>query len=240
MKIEYTLVTPRGGGPAALFYARLTRRVGPRFDNIHKQVTIQLTTAAKAILEGGRVRPWESGARPHARLTGTLTGHTGHGAAIKATVLTPARGEQGRGVSFPDVNQLNRRARHWRVLEYGTPYVTMPHGVFTAGLGGAAQPLRERTKGDIFQTYQDFIRRQGLRGGSVRFSASRKRSSRARQKRVAPVKDVPRLKKKGFGRGWEGKFFLRQAWDQVVGPGGQNIFDRYRKAITEELGQFRS
>ncbi len=229
------------GDPAFKFRIALEQFAGSEMDNIHKQVAIQLTTQAKQILEQTVVRPWESGSRTGHRLTGRLTGKHGHKAAIQARILNRGQGIQAKGVGFPDVALLDRRAAHWRGLEYGWPFMTMPAGLFLQG--GAPQPRRGRTAGDVFFTYGEFLTRERISG---RTSKARGPLGTRKERRIRFEKGQ-RKKVEGrgeFGRtqrveGITGRHFLEDAWDHVVGPNGVNIFERYQKAIQKIFGDFR-
>lgn len=235
------------GDAAAGFEAALERFAGPEMDNIHKQVAINLTKTAKRNLESSLLRPWESGSRSGHRLTGRLTGKHGRKSAIRASVRNRggSGARQGRGVAFPDVDLLNRQAAHWRRLEYGdktTP--TMPTGLFLSG--GAPQPLRGRTAGDVFFLYGEYARRarvtrrEGVRSGRGRLGP-------IAQRRVAFEKGK-RTKAEGGGKvvrreapveRIQGKHFLESAWEEVVGRDGGQVAIKYRKKINEIFAQYR-
>ena len=244
--LRYRIV---GETPGFRFQAALERFAGPELDNIHKQVAIRLTTRAKAILEGNLERPWESGSRTGSRLTGTLTGKHGRKAAIRSQILNRGAGaRQARGVGFPDVAELDRRAAHWRGIEYGWPSMTMPPGVFLNN--GTPQALGPRKAGDRFFTYGEFARRgralgeegfrrvRGHAGPLGPVSSRRIRFERSR--RTAAEGGRGTFFRGGPVEGIQGKGFLQQAWDEVVGPDGANIASRYRKALTEIFGEFRT
>lgn len=229
--LDVRMTSPGGRTPAEEFNYRLVNRLGPKFDNINGRVGAELTITAIKILEAKKVRPWETGQRKKYRETGKIAGHSGRSRALKSVVLGRGPGQRaGRGVQFPDTDLLDRRAKHWRVVEEGTPFVTMPAGVFVRGRD--AQPLRERTPGDQFITYREFVRLRGIRQGG-----RRDRSSRARTRATAT--EGRSYREPGRGQGFEGKFFIRGAWEEVVGRNGEKVAQRYSKAIEEELGPFR-
>lgn len=240
VNLRYEIV--RGGGdPAAEFSARLVNRVGPKFDNIHEQVARQLTATSKELIEEQISRPQERGQRKRFRRTGALTGHSGRSSAIKATTTKSSRGKgqlQGRGVSFPDIDVLNRRAAHWRMLEEGADSLRMPSGAF---LDSSGNPLPLGGAPGVFHTYKEVLRRSGLKSG--RFGLSQ-RSREARQRRVGPRDlggrdSLSVLRRAGEARGFAGRFYLRGSWDRVVGVDGRNIALKYEKAIRDEVGDFR-
>ena len=113
------------GDAAFLFLLRWKQQKLPGLDNIHRNTAQRLTIKAMQNLDDTRLRPKESGSRPNSRLTGTLQGKHGHSRAIRGTVLSPgstASGKrQAKGVGWPQKDLLDRRARHWRALEFGTP-----------------------------------------------------------------------------------------------------------------------
>lgn len=233
------------GDPAAGFEAALERFAGPEMDNIHKQVAIRLTATAKQYLEASTVRPWESGVRTGHRLTGTLTGKHGRKSAIRASVRN--RGgdaRQGRGVSFPDVQLLDRRARHWRGLEFGWAYMTMPTGLFLRG--GSPTPLGPRTPGDTFVLYGEFTRRaralgaSGVRSGRGRLGPIAKRRIQFERKQRTKAEGGRRVvRRRDRVEGIEGRHFLRSAWEDVVGRDGQQVAAQYQKAINEIFAEYR-
>jgi hypothetical protein len=237
--LKYRLV----GDPALQFRIALEQFAGPELDNIHKQVAIQLTTQAKAILEDSKLRPWESGNRTGFRLTGTITGKYGRKAALQSRILNPGPAKQAKGVGFPDIALLDRKAKHWRGLEYGWPFMTMPAGLFLQD--GKPQPRRGRTAGDQFFTYGEFATRERVFGRAKKAPPG---PLGPRKLRRVESKKGTRTRREGgrgtFGRsqrveGIEGKHFIEQSWDNVVGPNGQNIFLKYQKAIREIFGDFR-
>ncbi len=238
--LTYRLV----GDPAFAFRVALEQFAGPALDNIHKQVAIQLTTQAKAILEQTIVRPWESGNRTGHRLTGRLTGKHGHKAALQSRVLNAGPAKQAKGVGFPDIAELDRRAAHWRGLEYGWPFMTMPTGLFLQG--GTPQPLRGRTAGDTFILYGEYARRARVAGvgGTKR---ARGRLGPVGQRRIAFRKGRRTESEGGRGviarsqrvEGIEGRHFIEDSWDFVVGANGEHIFTKYQKAIQDIFGDFR-
>lgn len=226
--IRYRLV----GDPAYAFRIALEQFAGTKMDNIHKQVSIDLTKEAKRNLDVSVVRPWESGSRPNYRMTGKLTGRHGNRSAIVTRILIPGEGRQGKGVGFPDVELLDRVAKHWRRLEYGDKALgyenVLPGGVFING--GRPQPLqRGRSAGDVFMTSGEYYRSSQRRGGSrnrrltVREDGYKERTFHTR-KRVKPI---------------QGKHYLREAWEYVVGPAGRNIAQKYHKAIDEAFSSFK-
>lgn len=233
--LDVKMTSPGGRTPAEEFNYRLVNRLGPRFDNINQRVAADLTTAGIKILNDQKVRPWESGSRKKHRETGKIAGHSGRSRALKSIVLGRGAGQRaGRGVQFPDTELLDRRTKHWRVVEEGTPYVTIPSGVFSDS-SGRAQPLaRGRTDGDRFMTYREFVRSKGIRQGG-----RRDRSSRARGRATRNEGGRTFWKGPARGRGYEGKFFIRGAWEQVVGRDGALVAQKYSKAIEDELGSFR-
>lgn len=234
-------------GDAGRFEASLERFAGPEMDNIHKQVAIQLTTEAKKILEQSLLRPWESGQRSGHRLTGTLAGKHGHNSAIRAEIRNRggSGARQGRGVAFPDVQLLDRRAAHWRRIEYGdktTP--TMPTGLFLQG--GVPQPLRGRTSGDVFFLYGEYARRArvtrvgGTRPARGRLGpVSQRRTQFGRGRRTEAEGGRGVVRRRAPVERIKGKHFLEQSWEHVVGPDGQKIASRYQKKINEIFAEYR-
>jgi hypothetical protein len=242
--IKYRLI----GDPAFKFRLGLERFAGPEIDDIHKQVAVQLTTEAKRILQASIKRPWESGNRSGFRLTGALTGKHGRKAAIQTRIINRGGEAQAKGVGFPDIAELNRRAAHWRRLEYGDEAIgvtnILPTGLFIQG--GTPQPLRGRTAGDTFILLGEFSRRARALGAGgarrargplgpigqrrVRFEPGRRTETeggRGNVRLTAPAKPI------------EKKEFLQGAWDSVAGPEGRLIIDKYEKAIQDIFGEFR-
>jgi hypothetical protein len=239
VRLRYRLI----GDPAFQFRLALERFAGPEIDGIHKQVAVQLTTEAKRILEQSLVRPWESGNRSGHRLTGVLTGKHGHKAAIQSRIINRGGPSQAKGVGFPDIAELDRRAAHWRGLEFGWPYMTMPTGLFIQG--GTPQPLRARTAGDTFIMYGEFARRaralsvEGTRraeGPLGPIGQRRTRFEAGRRTRTEGGRGV--LHQKGRVEGITGRHFLEDAWNHVAGPQGRNIIDKYESKLREIFGEF--
>jgi len=234
------------GDPAFQFRVALEQFADKRLDNIHKQVALQLTVQAKAILEQTIVRPWESGNRTGHRLTGRLTGKHGHKAALQSRIINPGKGVVAKGVGFPDVAELDRRAAHWRGLEYGWNFMTMPAGLFLQG--GTPQQLRGRTAGDTFILYGEYARRarafgtggtkKAPRGPLGPVGSRRVGFERGRRTQAEGGRGVVRPRKSRV-RGIEGRHFIEDAWNHVVGPNGAHIFDQYQKAIRQIFGEFR-
>lgn len=225
----YTLRTQGKG--VHLFHAIYKRRFGPEIDSKNRNTAGRLTKQAKKNIDDTRLRQAEKGSRPHNRLTGRLQGHTGHSSAIQGEALNPGataggNRRQGKGVGWPKLDVLNRRARHWRSLEYGTPYVTMPKGVFLPESGGTT-PVGQgaRSSGDVFYSYSDFLKKRGLRRGlRIRKLTARQRS--ARQKAIGQQGRANFLVGRNRrGRGIKAKHFLENAWDEIAGPDGKKAFD---------------
>lgn len=243
VSLRYRIV----GDPAFAFRIALEQFAGPELDNIHKQVAIQLTTEAKRILEQSSVRPWESGNRQGFRLTGTITGKHGRKAALRSQILNPGPGQQAKGVGFPDIALLDRRARHWRGLEYGKEvwsFMTMPAGLFLQG--GVPQPLRGRTAGDQFFLYGEYARRArasgvgGVKRGRGRLGPVATRRIRfQRGQRTAAEGGRGVITRPRRVEAPEGKHFIEDSWNFVVGPEGQHIFERYEKALSVVFKDFR-
>ncbi len=236
--LRYRLV---GDGAFKLRIA-MEQFAGPELDNVHKQVAIDLTTEAKHILEQTVVRPWESGNRTGHRLTGRLTGKHGHKAAIQSRIINPGPAQQAKGVGFPDVAELDRRAAHWRGLEYGWPFMTMPAGLFLQG--GAPQPRRGRTAGDQFFTYGEFLTRERVFGRTEKAPRGPLGPRKERRVRFKPGTRTRIEGRDTFGRsqrvkGIEGRHFIENAWNFVVGPQGAHILTKYKKAIQAIFGDFR-
>ena len=232
------------GDPAFQFRVALERFAGPEIDNIHRQVAIALTTEAKRNLEQSIVRPWESGNRSRHRLTGRLTGKHGHKSAIQARIVNRGGVAQAKGVGFPDVALLDSRARHWRGLEYGWAYMTMPAGLFLQG--GTPQPLGPRTAGDTFIMYGEYARRaRSLRTGGTRSGrgalgpVGTRRIQFQKGQRTAAEGGRGTFRRAGRVEGIEGRHFLEEAWNFVVGPNGRNITARYQKAIRDIFPEFQ-
>lgn len=136
------------GDAAFLFRDKFGRQL-TEMDRFHKNAAQRMTKAAKKNIDDTRERPGEKGSRSHYRLTGALQGHSGRTASIKGNAIglgsTPSGGRrQGKGVGWPQVALLDRRARHWRRLEYGVGGFWMPRGVFVnSGSGPAFYTRRE-------------------------------------------------------------------------------------------------
>lgn len=228
------------------FEAALERFAGPEMDGIHKQVAVRLTTTAKKNLEGTLVRPWESGHRTGHRLTGTLTGKHGRKSAIRASIANRggSGGRRGRGVAFPDVDLLNSRARHWRGLEFGWDYMTMPTGLFLHD--GEPTPLGPRTPGDVFFLYGEWARRarvsrrEGVKPARGRLGPIAQRRIRFEKGQRTKAEGGRRVvRNEARTEGIEGRHFLRNAWNEVVGSDGQHIAAKYRKRINEIFAEYR-
>jgi hypothetical protein len=245
--IKYRLI----GDPAFQFKLALEQFAGPEMDNIHKQVAIQLTTEAKRNLEQSIERPWESGNRSGFRLTGALTGKHGRKAAIQSRVINRGDKVQAKGVGFPDIDELNRRARHWRRLEFGDEAIgvtnTMPAGLFLGGTGRTPQPLRGRTPGDTFILYGEYARRSRALGveGTRRAEGplgpiGQRRVQFKPGQRTAAEGGRGVLRRAGPVSPIKGKHFLQEAWDFVAGPQGQHIIEKYETAIRKIFGPFEA
>lgn len=239
VRLRYRLI----GDPVFKFRAGLERFAGPEIDGIHKQVAVRLTTAAKQNLEARQDRPWESGNRRGHRLTGVLTGKHGHKAAIQSRIINRGGEAQAKGVGFPDLTELDRRAKHWRGLEYGWPYMTMPTGLFIRD--GSPQPLRARTSGDTFIMYGEWARRaralgepgtKAARGPLGPIGQRRTRFEAGRRSRAEGGRGV--VRQRGRVRGIEGRRFLERAWNDVAGPRGEKIIEQYEKKLKEIFGEF--
>ena len=225
------------------FLAVYTSRFGPEIDNQNISIAGRLTKQAKKNLDATRLRPAEIGSRPQSRLTGTLGGTKGRKGAIQGNALmkgsTPGGGRrQGKGVGWPRLDILDRRARHWRSLEYGTPYVTIPRGVFLRG--GTAVSPGARNRDDVFVTYKEFLRKKGLRRGTTGLS-SPQRSARKRVLRTDSGKLLltgAQSRGPNRGAGIEAKFFLKNAWDTVAGPEGELAFKEYVEVVDRVFRRF--
>lgn len=186
----------------------------PAIDSKNRNIAGRLTIQAKKNIDITRLRPQEQGSRPDKRLTGTLQGRRGRSSAIQGEALNPGVNKsyarrQGKGVGWPKLDVLNRRARHWRALEYGTPYVTMPRGVFL--------PTSE---GDVFYSYADYLRKRGLKRG-LRIT---KLSARQRSARERALRDAKLVGRDRRGAGIKAKHFLENAWEEIVGANGEKAF----------------
>jgi hypothetical protein len=242
------------GNAAYLFSTILRRKAGPEMDRKNINVAARLTTKAKQNLEDTRLRDAERGSRPRSRLTGTLTGHSGRSSAIRGNALftgvLPSGGRQGKGVGWPRVDILERRARHWRVLEFGTPYVTMPLGVFLRG--GVAVAPGPGTPTDVFYTHREVYQKAGLRRGTTALTV---RQRNARRKRAPRGTLSGRRAERTLTRGAQGpqivgrdrrggpieaKHFLENAWNEIVGPNGEKAFGEQVKIIEDVFREFRS
>ena len=235
----------RSGDGVGLFLLKFTKKMVPHLDLRNAATAGRLTKQAIANLDTNRLRRAEKDERTHARLTGAFEGRNGRpraiqGEAIRKGFAAGGGKRQGKGVGWPKKDVLDRRARHWRALEFGTPYVTMPRGLFLQG--GSPQYPSHRTRGDVFHTYREYIRGRGLRRGYR--SRLTGRQATARQKAVAST--VGGGRRRSFlvgadkrGRGIEAKHFLEDAWDEVVGPGGEKAYAEYVKIIDIDLGEFQ-
>ncbi len=236
----YTVRTEGKG--VHLFLVRYQRRLGSEIDSMNRNIAGRLTKQAKKNIDATRLRPAERGERPEKRLTGALQGHSGRTSAIQGQALNPGAtvggaARQGKGVGWPKLDVLNRRARHWRALEYGTPYVTMPRGLFIKG--SEAQPAGARSGGDVFYSYADYLRKRGLRRG-LRIRKLSQRQSAARRRVVggaaAPNFLVGKTRR---GKGIKAKRFLEGAWNEIVGPDGKKAFDEQVKVINSVFSDFK-
>lgn len=236
--LRYRLI----GDPAFKFRLGLERFAGPEIDGIHKQVGVQLTTHARRTLEQSILRPWERGNRSGFRLTGRLS------PAIQTRIIGRGETATGKGVGFPDIKELDRRARHWRRLEFGDETLgytnRLPTGLFIRD--GTPQSLRGRTAGDTFILYGEYARRAralgvgGTRsargplgpvgGRRIRFEPRRRTSAEGGRGNVRPGGPVQPI---------EGKYYLQEAWDFVTGGDGSKIIDQYEKKLREIFAEFR-
>lgn len=202
------------GDAAFLFVEKFGRQLA-EMDRFHINTAGRLTKAAIRNLESNILRPQERGSRSHYRLTGSLTGHSGRTRSIKGNALnlgsTPSGGRrQGKGVGWPQVALLDRRARHWRRLEYGTGPFKMPKGVFI-----------DTGAGDVFYTGRE-AKAEGLNN-----------EGRGRDFRSAGAATS------GWAKGIEAKHFLRDAWDEVVGPDGRVVANKYGQIINRTYQGFQ-
>jgi hypothetical protein len=236
----YTLKTEGRG--VHLFLVRYQRRLGPAIDSMNRNIAGRLTKQAKKNIDDTRLRESEKGSRPSKRLTGTLQGHSGRSSAIQGEALNPGAtnsnaARQGKGVGWPKLDVLQRRARHWRSLEYGTPYVTMPRGVFL-NEGGSIQQPSARSGGDVFYSYSDYMRKTGLRRGP-RFRKLTQRQSQARQGRIRQTgRSNFLVGKERRGSGIKAKHFLQNAWEDVVGTSGEKAFQEQVQVIEKIFPDF--
>lgn len=227
------------------FLAVYKEKLPPAIDNKNINIAGRLTKQAKKNLRDTRLRPAEVGQRPRSRLTGTLAGGKGRRGAIRGSALQKGRTSagnrrQGKGVGWPEIAVLDRKARHWRSLEFGTPFVTIPRGVFFRK--GTAVSPGPRNRADVFFTYKEFLRKKGLRRGTTKQTI---RQRRARQRAIHDADGKLLLTgSKGNGpnrgAGIEAKFFLKNAWDTVAGPKGEKAFGETIEVIDRVFRRFRS
>lgn len=229
-----------------LFYALYTERLGPELDKQNIRLAGELTKRAKANLKSDIKRPQEHGERPHARLTGTLTGPNSaiQGNAISLGTTPSGAGRFGKGVGWPNREILDRRARHWRRLEFGSGPFEMPRGVFLQG--GTPQYPNARTRSDVFYTYSEYLRMRGLRRGSTFQGRLTQRQAAARQRAVGATFGGGRRRsflvggKGKMARGIEAKNFIGDAWNEIMGPKGEKYFKETDRVITEVFKRLRS
>lgn len=230
------MITQRLEGDGfGIFLLRLRERVYPSLDNYNKNVASRLTKRSIQILDETRIRPKEEGWRRSKRLTGTLAGRHGRSRAITGEALRKGEGRQLTGVGWPDRQLLDRRARHWRRLEYGTGPFPMPLGLFLRGnkpSWGGGDPSTDR-----FVTYREYISGQRLTRGTTPLT---ERQRRARQRRVAPgwISALARRRttflvgQSGMTkRGIEAKQFIQRSWEEIVGPDGEIAFRKWIEIV---------
>lgn len=231
------------GDAAYRFAVALKRKAEPQLDSKHRNIAGRLTRKAKENLEDSRLRDEERGSRPRSRLTGTLTGHSGRRSAIQGNALypgvAPSGGRQGKGVGWPRTDVLDRRARHWRRLEFGTGPFKIPRGLFLTGKGGRPSYWPGDASSDVFVTYREYIRSQGLRRGTTGLSS---RQLAARRRRVAPTGlrgSTFLVGKEGVTKkGIKAKHFLKDAWEEIVGPDGRKAFDEEVRIMRDAFREF--
>jgi hypothetical protein len=142
------------------------------------------------------------------------------------------------------VELLDRQAKHWRGLEYGWAYMTMPTGLFLRD--GDPTPLGPRTSGDIFFLYGEYARRarvgrrEGIRPARGRLGpVAQRRIEFERGQRTKAEGGRKIVRRRGRVEGIKGRHFLENAWNEVVGTDGQQIVARYDKRINEIFAEYR-
>lgn len=227
------------GNPAYGFSVRLKGNFPAALDRTHINIAARLTARAKENLGSGILRKAEQGNRPQSRLTGALFGGHGRKAAVRGEALNKGRGfsvsgkKAGKGVGWPVLIDLERRARHWRSLEFGAPYVTMPQGVFV--FNGEAQVPSARTQGHTFMQLGEFYRSKGLRGG---LAPRGKKRRQIRKRRIGGGSFVVGRERRGGPI--EAKFFLTDAWEEIVGRNGEGVAKEYQVVIREVFSDFQA
>lgn len=220
LRITSDMTKTSAKNPFYRFSLRYRNRLLPEIDNYNRNLAARLTKHARDKLKEGARRPQERGSRPKKRLTGRL-GPAITGSARNAGAGSGSGGSRvGRGVQWPNVNNLNRRARHWRTVEFGREGVRLPKGVWIPGSGG-----------DVFYTYLDFLKSQ-------RLSTSRligRRSRGARGRAVASALAAGGKFQTETVASIEGRFFLTETWNEVVGPNGEHVENDYRKIIRDAM-----
>lgn len=224
------------GDPLRGFLATYVSRWGPEYDKLNVNIAQRLTRQAKKNLDDGRIRDKERGNRPRSRLTGTLQGHSGHSAAIQGEAIGRGgtSGQQGRGVGWPKLDVLDRRARHWRRLEFGTGPFEMPRGFILEGRRTVPPVRGMRNPSHTFMPTREHFRREGLTRGTLGTKTSRQR--RARSRRVQPGSRV-RLTS-GMARGITAKHFLQEAWDEVAGRNGEKAFKQHVRVVRSVFREY--
>lgn len=210
--------------PMFMFYLQYTQRLLPEFDNYNRNLAARLTRRARKKLQGEARRPQERGSRPHARLTGRL------GPAITGSALNtgPGRGvggsAVGRGVGWPNLDVLDRRAKHWRMVEFGGQ-TQIPTGIFVD---------------DVFHTYRDYLRVRGLSTSILAGRPSRRARTRAvgqeRRRAAARFAREPLVRRQEITI--EGRNFLTETWEELVGSDGQVVERDYRRIVQTVLGNY--
>lgn len=234
------------GDPIRGFLATYVSRWGPEYDNLNVNIAQRLTRQAKKNLDDDIIRKEERGHRPRSRLTGTLTGHTGHSSAIQGEAIGRGgtTGEQGRGVGWPKIDVLDRRARHWRRLEFGTGPFEMPRGFILQGQKGSPViPVRgAQVSSHVFMPTREYFRSVGLRRGTRGRTTVRQRA--ARKRIITPPSGITRGSRRtsyltsGKARGITAKHFLQEAWDEVAGREGEKAFKEHVDVVRKVFGKY--
>jgi hypothetical protein len=132
-------------------------RTRVNLDNAHNRLLRELQAEGRFLMDRDRLRPQERGVRPDQRGTGRLFGSRN---VVKGTIN--ARGSDrvvGKGFTWPDTRVLNRRAPHWRAIEFGLDSVTMPAGLFVNEGGGDVFRLFREVDRSDFESDPSRIRR---------------------------------------------------------------------------------
>lgn len=181
---------------------------------LNKEMMVDLVTEAERLWELKIVRKNEHesplGKRDSRGLTDKIFG-TKKGLAANSISKGPVV-----GVGFPDLERLNRLAKYWRAQEFGQDSIWMPKGVFVNRSGAVTRPQKGSRSG-IFQPVGRFAAARGVTGPGRREddtripSSSSDKNFRRDQRRLAAKLFVG-----GTVDGHEGKFFIKEAWENVT------------------------